>query len=85
MGRIKVGVIGVGYLGSHHARIYSQLQEVELAGVYDINQEVQKNVNSLSRQAASATSGFSAWYVDTPSGSRAEGMSSGSAESSFRC
>ncbi|EQB64068.1 MAG: Oxidoreductase protein [candidate division Zixibacteria bacterium RBG-1] len=44
MGRIKVGVIGVGYLGSHHARIYSQLQEVELAGVYDINQEKSRKV-----------------------------------------
>ena len=38
MGKIKVGVIGVGHLGSHHARIYSQLPEAELSGVYDINQ-----------------------------------------------
>jgi predicted dehydrogenase len=36
---IKVGVIGVGYLGQHHARIYSQLPNVELVGVVDINYE----------------------------------------------
>jgi len=44
MGKIKVGVIGVGHLGSHHARIYSQLPETELAGVYDINQEKSQKV-----------------------------------------
>jgi UDP-N-acetylglucosamine 3-dehydrogenase len=39
---IKVGVIGVGNMGFHHARIYSQLAEnglVELVGVSDINYE----------------------------------------------
>lgn len=35
--KLKVGVIGVGRLGSIHARIYSELEEVELVGVYDIN------------------------------------------------
>lgn len=37
MGRIRAGVIGVGHLGSHHARIYSGNEEVELKGVCDIN------------------------------------------------
>lgn len=32
---IKTGVIGVGYLGQHHARIYSELENVELAAVVD--------------------------------------------------
>ncbi|MFA5354853.1 MAG: Gfo/Idh/MocA family oxidoreductase [Thermodesulfovibrionales bacterium] len=32
---INVGVIGVGYLGRHHARIYSQLEGVQLIGVAD--------------------------------------------------
>jgi predicted dehydrogenase len=35
----KVGVIGVGYLGQHHARIYSEIEEAELIAVADINQE----------------------------------------------
>jgi len=34
----------VGHLGSHHARIYSQLPEAELAGIYDINQEKSQKV-----------------------------------------
>jgi len=32
---MKIAVIGVGSLGQHHARIYSQLQDVELVGVCD--------------------------------------------------
>ena len=36
MSRIKVGVIGVGHLGRHHARIYSLLPEAELIGVNDV-------------------------------------------------
>lgn len=33
--RLTCGVVGVGYLGKHHARIYSQLDGCDLAGVYD--------------------------------------------------
>lgn len=36
--RIKVGVFGVGALGQHHARIYAQLPETDLVGVYDVDQ-----------------------------------------------
>ena len=36
---VRVGVIGVGHIGSHHARIYSQIPDVELAGVVDIDQK----------------------------------------------
>jgi predicted dehydrogenase len=32
---VRVGVIGVGYLGQHHARIFSGLDGVELTGVAD--------------------------------------------------
>lgn len=35
--KIKTGVVGVGALGQHHARIYSELAGSELAGVYDAN------------------------------------------------
>jgi len=34
---VRVGVIGVGYLGRHHARIYSELENAELVGVTDID------------------------------------------------
>ncbi|MDH3637146.1 MAG: Gfo/Idh/MocA family oxidoreductase [Gammaproteobacteria bacterium] len=35
---IKVGVVGVGYLGSIHAKIYAQMPGVELIGVADTNE-----------------------------------------------
>ncbi len=38
-GEIRTGVIGVGYLGQHHARIYSNMPGVKLVGVADINKE----------------------------------------------
>lgn len=34
---MKCGVVGVGYLGQHHARIYSELETTELVGVCDAN------------------------------------------------
>jgi predicted dehydrogenase len=37
MKKIRVGVVGVGYLGQHHARIYSENPGVELFGVVDID------------------------------------------------
>jgi predicted dehydrogenase len=36
---MKVGVIGVGHLGRHHARILATLPSVTLVGVADINRE----------------------------------------------
>src|SRR4030066_2019909 len=33
--KLRVGVVGVGYLGKFHARIYASLPDVELAGVVD--------------------------------------------------
>jgi predicted dehydrogenase len=37
MDKVKVGIIGVGYLGTQHARILSYLEEAELKGVADID------------------------------------------------
>jgi len=37
--KIRVGVIGVGSLGQWHARIYSEMDDVELAGVYDADKK----------------------------------------------
>ncbi|MGD0337857.1 MAG: Gfo/Idh/MocA family oxidoreductase [Bacteroidota bacterium] len=38
-GKVKVGVIGVGHLGSLHAKMYSSIKNAEFIGVYDINTE----------------------------------------------
>lgn len=34
---LRVGVIGVGHLGRHHARIYAELETCQLVGVVDID------------------------------------------------
>lgn len=34
---VRVGVIGVGYLGQHHARIYSEMGDAELVAIVDID------------------------------------------------
>jgi predicted dehydrogenase len=35
--KVRVGVVGVGYLGRFHALIYSRMPDVELVGVMDTN------------------------------------------------
>jgi predicted dehydrogenase len=44
MSKIRVAVIGAGYLGRQHVRIYSQLDSVELVGVADANPEIAQGV-----------------------------------------
>lgn len=41
---MKVGVIGAGAMGKHHARIYSELPDVELIGIADINIDLASSV-----------------------------------------
>ncbi|WP_049914598.1 Gfo/Idh/MocA family protein [Haloterrigena salina] len=41
---IRAGVIGVGSMGENHARVYSELQDVELACVADHDEEVARRV-----------------------------------------
>ncbi len=38
MSAVRVGVIGVGHLGYHHARIYRSLPDAELVGVVDVDE-----------------------------------------------
>lgn len=44
MNPVKVGVVGVGYLGKYHARIYSRMENVKLVGVVDIHKEACESV-----------------------------------------
>lgn len=39
MKEVRTGVVGVGYLGEHHARVLSILDQVHLVGVYDIDKD----------------------------------------------
>jgi predicted dehydrogenase len=41
---VKVAVVGVGHMGRHHARIYSEMPDVELVAVVDTNELVAKEL-----------------------------------------
>ncbi len=41
---VKIGVIGVGHLGKHHARILAEMDDVELVGVSDVNKEAGQEI-----------------------------------------
>src|SRR3989338_1695159 len=44
MGKIRVGVVGLGRLGAIHAKIYSTLENTELCGICDIDENTAKNI-----------------------------------------
>ena len=44
---LKVGVVGVGHLGKHHARIFSGIENCQLVGVYD---KVLDRADEIARQ-----------------------------------
>lgn len=52
MKQLKVGVVGVGHMGRYHAQIYSQIKDVSLVGVADIEPRRAKEVASACRTDA---------------------------------
>jgi len=44
MRKIRVGVAGLGRLGSIHAKLYSTLDNVELSAICDIDENIAKNI-----------------------------------------
>lgn len=50
--KVRVGVVGVGSLGQWHARIYSELPDAELVGVYDVNQSRSEEIAERYRTRA---------------------------------
>ena len=44
---IKIGVVGVGHLGKHHARIFATIQNCHFVGVYDKIYERAKEIADL--------------------------------------
>ena len=46
MEKLKVGVIGVGSLGQHHARVYTELSHAALAGVADSSEARAKEIGA---------------------------------------
>ena len=44
MPKLKVGVIGTGALGRHHARLYAQSPNAEMIGIFDVQHEAAQKV-----------------------------------------
>ncbi len=42
--KLKVGVVGVGALGRHHARLYKGIENAEIVGIFDVSEENAKKV-----------------------------------------
>ena len=47
MDKLRVGVIGTGHLGRHHARIYSELENCELYGIVDIDPKQREEIAAI--------------------------------------
>ena len=52
---LKCGVIGVGYLGQHHARIYSELEGAILAGVFESDADRAREISERHQCPAFST------------------------------
>jgi predicted dehydrogenase len=44
MAKLKVGVIGVGHLGSLHSKMYAEIGTAEFVGVYDVSPEKRNEI-----------------------------------------
>ena len=61
MRNIKAGVVGVGHIGNHHARIYSELPGCELVAILDGNYSAaEKAASKYGGKACSSLEEFSA-------------------------
>lgn len=67
MTNIKVAVIGAGMMGKNHIKTYKSLPNVDLIGVYDINQEVANQAASMFGIKAFKTMEEAASMVDAVS------------------
>jgi predicted dehydrogenase len=69
---IRCGVVGVGRMGRHHARVYSQLAGCELVGVVDSRKEAREehaekfNCQSFEREADLLAAGVDAVSIAVP-------------------
>ncbi|MCL9818097.1 Gfo/Idh/MocA family protein [Natronocalculus amylovorans] len=55
---LSAGVIGVGSMGRHHARVYHELPDVILSGVTDVDYESAKTVAETYRTRSKSVSGL---------------------------
>ena len=69
---LRVGVIGAGAMGKNHIRIYSEMPDVELAGISDIDKDLveslaqQYNTNAFTDYKEMLASGIDAVSIVVP-------------------
>ena len=51
MNKLRVGVVGVGHIGSNHARIYAEIPATECTAVYDVDVA---RANSIAKKSGAA-------------------------------
>jgi len=47
MNKVKIGIIGFGYMGTNHLRVYTELKDCEVVGIVDNSPEVLKKAKDL--------------------------------------
>lgn len=52
---LRIGVVGVGHLGALHAKMLSEMQGVQLAGLFDLDQEKARRVAQESHSSVFAS------------------------------
>lgn len=76
MKRLKVAVIGVGYLGRFHAQKYADMDDVDLAGVVDVDParaaEVAREAGTEPYASMGSLSGIDAVSIAVPTSLHAE-------------
>ena len=67
MKKLRVGVVGVGHIGSNHARIYAELPHAELVAVFDIDPERAAEIATKYKTKAAGSLNEFAEMVDAAS------------------
>jgi predicted dehydrogenase len=67
MDKLRVGVIGVGHIGSNHARLYAEIDSAEFAAVYDVDRARANSIAKKYRATAAASLEEFAEMVDAVS------------------
>jgi predicted dehydrogenase len=55
MEKLKIGVIGTGHLGKLHTKMFTEIENCELVGIYDSNFDQAKNVSEEFKVSAANT------------------------------
>ncbi|MGB9156670.1 MAG: Gfo/Idh/MocA family oxidoreductase [Chthoniobacterales bacterium] len=67
MKKLRVGVVGVGHIGSNHARIYSELPNAELVAILDIDPARADEIGGKDKAKAVASLNEFAGMIDAAS------------------